>query len=79
MTELWDIYDINKNRIGKTAERDVYKFKEGEYHIVVTGIIMNSKNEILISKRAGHKKNWANVGMQWRFNPIRKNEFRRNN
>ena len=51
MGELWDIYDSNKKKIGKTAERDVYQFKEGEYHIVVTGIIINSKNEILITKR----------------------------
>lgn len=55
MSELWDIYDINKKKIGRTAERDVYQFKEGEYHIVVTGIIINSKNEILISKRAKQK------------------------
>ena len=61
MAELWDIYDINKNKIGKTAERNVYQFKEGEYHIVVTGIIMNSKNEILISKRAQHKE----FGLMW--------------
>ena len=61
MAELWDIYDINKKKIGRTAERNVYQFKEGEYHIVVTGIIMNSKNEILISKRAKHKK----FGLMW--------------
>lgn len=61
MSELWDIYDINKKKIGRTAERDVYQFKEGEYHIVVTGIIINSKNEILISKRAEHKK----FGLMW--------------
>ena len=61
MSELWDIYDINKKKIGRTAERDVYQFKEGEYHIVVTGIIINSKNEILISKRAKHKK----FGLMW--------------
>ena len=61
MAELWDIYDINKKKIGKTAERDIYQFKEGEYHIVVTGIIINSKNEILISKRAEHKK----FGLMW--------------
>lgn len=61
MNELWDIYDVNKNKIGRTAERDVYQFKEGEYHIVVTGIIMNSENKILISKRAGHK----NYGGMW--------------
>ena len=64
MAELWDIYDINKKKIGRTAERDVYKFKEGEYHIVVSGIIMNSKNEILISKRAEYKK----FGLMWECN-----------
>ncbi len=64
MAELWDIYDINKKKTGRTAERDVYQFKEGEYHIIVTGIIMNSKNEILISKRAEHKK----FGLMWECN-----------
>ena len=62
MAELWDIYDINKKKIGKTAERDIYQFKEGEYHIVVTGIIINSKKEILISKRAKRKK----FGLMWK-------------
>ena len=61
---MWDIYDINKNKTGRTAQRDVYKFKEGEYHIVVTGIIINSKNKILISKRAEHKK----FGGMWECN-----------
>lgn len=56
MGELWDIYDINRKKTGRTAERDVYEFKEGEYHIVVTGIILNSRNEILITKRASFKK-----------------------
>ena len=64
MAELWDIYDKNKKKIGKTAERDVYQFKKGEYHIVVTGIIINSKNEILITKRAEHKK----FGLMWECN-----------
>lgn len=64
MGELWDIYDINKKKTGKFAERDVYQLKEGEYHIVVTGIILNSKNEILISKRAAHKKH----GLMWECN-----------
>ena len=56
MTELWDICDINKQKIGKLAQRGEYKFKKGEYHIVVTAIIINSENKILISKRAGSKK-----------------------
>ena len=38
MPEMWDIYDINKKKTGRLAERDVYKFKDGEYHIVVQAI-----------------------------------------
>lgn len=64
MGELWDIYDENRKKTGKTAERDVYQFKNGEYHIVVTGIILNSKNEILISKRAPFKRH----GNLWECN-----------
>ena len=64
MGELWDIYDKNKKKTGRTAERGVYQLKEGEYHIVVTGIIINSKNEILISKRAENKK----FGGMWECN-----------
>ena len=65
MSELWDIYDENRNKTGKIAEREKTKLELGkEYHIVVTGIIMNSKNEILISQRAPHKK----LGLQWECN-----------
>ena len=64
MAELWDIYDENRNKTGRLAERNVYKFKENEYHIVVTGIIINDKNEILISKRAPFKK----FGNMWECN-----------
>lgn len=64
MPELWDIYDENKNKTGRTAIRDVTILQKGEYHIVVTGIILNSKNEILISKRAMNKK----FGGMWECN-----------
>ena len=64
MPEMWDIYDINRKKTGRLAKRDAYEFKEGEYHIVVTAIIMNSKNELLISKRAAHK----GYGLMWEFN-----------
>ena len=55
MAEFWDIYDENRNKTGKLAERGVYELKEGEYHIIVTAVILNSKNEILITKRAPFK------------------------
>ena len=64
MPEMWDIYDINRKKTGRLAERDVYKFKEGEFHIVVQAIIMNSKNELLISKRAANKR----FSLMWEFN-----------
>jgi len=65
MAELWDIYDENRKKTGKLAEREVTALEFGkEYHIVVQGIILNSKNEILISQRAPHKK----LGLQWECN-----------
>lgn len=64
MAELWDIYDENRKKTGKTIERGVGKFQEGEYHIVVTALILNSKNQILISKRAANKK----YGLLWECN-----------
>ena len=64
MTELWDVYDGNKKKTGRVVERGKYEFKNNEYHIVVTGIIMNSKNQILITKRAEHKK----FGLMWECN-----------
>ena len=65
MPELWDIYDENRKKTGKLAERGITKLEFGkEYHIVVQGIILNSKNEILISQRAEFKEN----GLQWECN-----------
>lgn len=55
MAEFWDIYDKDRNKTGKLAQRGVDKFKEGEYHIVVTAVILNSKNEILLTQRASFK------------------------
>lgn len=56
MEELWDLYDEQRNKIGKTCRRGVDPLLDGEYHIVVTAIIINSENKILVSKRAAHKK-----------------------
>lgn len=64
MAELWDIYDENRNKTGKIVERGNAKFEKGEFHIVVNGIIINSKNEILISQRAPHKKH----SLKWECN-----------
>ena len=63
--ELWDVYDKDRNKTGKVIERGKDTLEKGkEYHIVVTGIIMNSKDEILISQRAEHKP----LPLQWECN-----------
>ena len=64
MEEYWDVYDEYKRKTGETVRRWPFEMKEGQYHIVVSAIILNSQNEILISKRAEHKK----FGLMWEIN-----------
>lgn len=54
--EFWDIYNNDRKKTGKVYQRDKEKLIDGEYHVVVTAIILNLKNEILISKRSKTKK-----------------------
>ncbi len=57
--ELWDIYDINRNKTGKIINRNSKeKLKTGEYHLVVQAIIINSKGKILLSRRAKLKQKY---------------------
>ncbi len=58
MEEIWDLYDENKNLLGKTAIRGKDTLNPGEYHIVVDAIIINDKNEILITKRSSTKPSY---------------------
>ena len=51
MAELWDIYDIDRNKTGRLHERGK-QMNAGDYHLVVNVWIMNNKGEFLISKRA---------------------------
>lgn len=55
LPEMWDLYDKNRKIIGSMYRKDVDLIKQGEYHIAVEAIIVNSRNEILISQRAPHK------------------------
>ncbi len=65
--EFWDIYDINKKKTGRTTPRIGCKLEQGEYHIVVNAIIINSQGQILISKRAGYKPHGLMWEMSGRF------------
>jgi 8-oxo-dGTP diphosphatase len=50
MMELWDLYDKYRNKTGRIHERGK-PIQKGDYHVVVHVWIMNSKNEILVTKR----------------------------
>lgn len=64
--ELWDVYDKNRNKIGKTICRNNKdKLEEGQYHIVVEAVIINSKDEILISRRSKNKEKYP---LYWECN-----------
>lgn len=57
--ELWDIYDRDRIRTGKTMERGS-PYPEGAYHLVVHVCIFNTKNEMLIQQRQPFKDGWSN-------------------
>ena len=53
--ELWDVYDSQRCRTGRTHRRGD-PLPPGEYHLVVHICIFNSRGELLIQKRQPWKK-----------------------
>ncbi len=58
--ELWDIYDRNRNRTGRTMERGS-AFPDGAMHLVVHICIFNRVGEMLIQKRQPFKQGWSGL------------------
>ncbi|MBE6024232.1 MAG: NUDIX domain-containing protein [Cellulosilyticum sp.] len=58
--ELWDVYDINRNRIGKLHERG-RRLRPGEYHLVADIWTITSKGQILLTQRHPNK----HLGLMW--------------
>ncbi len=56
--ELWDIYDENKVRTGRTMKRNDWCLKKGEYHLTVLGVIKRPDGKYLITQRSDDKS-WA--------------------
>ena len=56
--ELWDIYDKNKVRTGRTMERNHFNLADDEYHLTVLGVIRRPDGRFLITKRVMTKA-WA--------------------
>ena len=63
--ELWDLYDENRNPIGKTHIRG-REIPDGCYHLVVHVWIKNSEGQYLISQRSASRPSfplmWETVG-----------------
>jgi len=60
--ELWDIYDINRNKLNKVIDRHgKEELKDGEYHLVAEAVILNSKGKILIDKRDKSKHKYPMI------------------
>ena len=56
--ELWDIYDSNKQRTGRTMKRKDWCLKDGEYHLTVLGVVVRPDGKFLITQRVMTKA-WA--------------------
>lgn len=58
--ELWDIYDMHRNKTGETMVRG-HEFKDGCYHLVVHVCIFNAEGKMLIQQRQAFKEGWSNL------------------
>ncbi len=56
--EIWDIYDRDKKRTGRTMCRNNFCLQEGEYHLTVLGVVARRDGRFLITKRVMTKA-WA--------------------
>lgn len=56
--EVWDIYDAEKKRTGRTMQRNDWHMKPGEYHLTVLGVVAHTDGRFLITKRVMTKA-WA--------------------
>ncbi len=56
--EFWDIYDIHRNKTGRTMKRNDWTMKPGDYHLTVLGAVVKPDGRFLITRRA-MTKSWA--------------------
>ncbi len=56
--EIWDIYDSNKQRTGRTMVREQWNMQPGEYHLTVLALLRHPSGRYLITQR-DMRKSWA--------------------
>lgn len=63
--ELWDIYDIDRVRTGRVAQRGKPASEgglgEGEYHLVVHVCVFNGRGQLLLQQRQKDKEGYPNL------------------
>ena len=62
MAEYWDLYDANRNPLGRTIKRGE-AFAEGEYYVCCEVWMQNSEGKLLMTQRHPDKK----AGGLWEF------------
>ena len=55
MSEIWDVYDRNKKKTGRLHQRGLF-LRKNEYHIVIHAWVVNSRDEVILTKRHSSKK-----------------------
>ncbi|HWK23699.1 MAG TPA: NUDIX domain-containing protein [Ureibacillus sp.] len=58
--ELWDVYDINRNKTNRTWVRGKM-LQPGDLHLVIHVCIFNFNGEMLIQQRQSFKDGWPNM------------------
>ena len=52
--ELWDLYDKDRTPLHRTHPRGT-PLPEGAYHVAVIVVVVNSKGQVLLTRRAPEK------------------------
>ncbi len=64
MAEYWDLYDENRQPLGKTILRGSMKPMSGSYHVAVMIVTMNSHGKLLCTLRSKDKETYPGL---WEF------------
>lgn len=59
--ELWDVYNIDRERTGRQIVRGRDLLGEGEYHMTVHIVIFSTDGKMLIQQRVDDKDTWPST------------------
>jgi isopentenyldiphosphate isomerase len=60
MAEYWDLYDTNRQPLGRTHRRGV-PLEMGTFHVVVSVWTVNQDNKLLVTLRSAEKELYPNL------------------